>query len=283
MPSIGDFHLHSTFSDGTLAPAELLDLAVRNGVRYLALTDHDSTEGLPAMRAALGGHPGVVLVAGVELSCDIPGDEVHVLGYFLDEHDTHVQERLRRLRDGRVRRAERMVEKLNALGLPITWERVLQIANGAAVGRPHIAQALLESDAIATLNEAFERYIGRNGPAYVERDRMLPAEAVRFIREAGGVTSLAHPSYVRQLATVLPEMVEAGLDGIEVYYKQYDGDQISHFKTLADRYRLVATGGSDYHGLPRGDEREPGDIPFPDLAVHRFVELGERAVARAGR
>lgn len=281
MGSKADLHTHSTASDGVLTPTQLVDLAAEQGVQVLALTDHDSLEGIREAQAAAARHPGLHLIPSVELSTDIPGSEVHVLGYFLDPANTELQDFLARFRASRLNRGRRMVEKLQALGMPITWERVQEIAGDAAVGRPHIAQALLEKGLVASIQEAFEKWIGRNGPAYAEREKMTPAEAVRFLLRVQGIPVLAHPGYTENVDEILPELVAAGLVGIEVYYRDYDAQQIARLEALADRYGLVPTGGSDFHGLKNPGERLPGDIPFPEAAIKRFIataraQLGDR-------
>ena len=176
--SSGDFHAHSTRSDGKLTPSALVDLAASRGVRVLALTDHDTLDGLDEAIAAAARHPGFTLIPGVELSCDVPGTEVHMLGLCIDRHDERLRSALQRFRRGRIERATRMVEALAALGAPIEWSRVQEIAGEASVGRPHVAQALLERGHVQTFEEAFDRYLGRNGPAYFERERLAPSEAI---------------------------------------------------------------------------------------------------------
>ena len=175
-----DLHLHTTCSDGRLTPTQLVELVAARGIVVAAITDHDSTEGLPEALKAASRFPQLTIIPGVELSTDIPGNEIHVLGYFIRYEDAAFQETLRSFRDGRVDRAREMVDKLAALGLPVDWERVCELAQGA-VGRPHIAQAMVEKGYISYPQEAFTHYIGRNGPAYAERDKMTPAEAVEYI------------------------------------------------------------------------------------------------------
>lgn len=272
MGSKADLHTHSTASDGVLSPSQLVDLAADRGVQLLVLTDHDSLEGFAEAQAAAARRDGLVLIPGVELSTDIPGSEVHVLGYFLDPEDQNLQNFLARFRASRLDRGRRMVEKLQALGMAITWDRVQEIAGTAAVGRPHIAQALLEKGYVSSIQEAFEKWIGRTGPAYVEREKMTPVEAVRFILRVGGLPVLAHPGYTENVETILPELKAAGLVGMEVYYRDYDAEKIAYLEALAEQYGLVPTGGSDFHGLDNPGERLPGDIPFPDAAINRFLE-----------
>lgn len=275
MGSSGDFHCHSTYSDGRLTPGELVALAARRGVRILALTDHDITDGIPEAEAAARSYPGFRLVPGIELSTDVPGNEVHVLGYFLEWRDPQFQATLARFRRSRLERGRRMVEKLADLGIRISWERVQAIAGPGAVGRPHIAQALVEGGYVATIKEAFDRYIGRNGPAYVERERLGAAEAVRLVVAVGGLPVLAHPRELEGLDELLAETKAAGLVGMEVYYQDYDPETIDHLLAAARRHGLLPLGGSDYHALGGEHEREPGDIPLPDEAAEAFLALAQ--------
>ncbi|MDA0256829.1 MAG: PHP domain-containing protein [Chloroflexi bacterium] len=274
--SLGDFHTHSTRSDGTLTPTALVDLAWRNGVRVQALTDHDTLEGVAEARAAAARLPGMLLIPGVELSCDLPGTEVHMLGLFVDADNERLGAELARLREGRVARGRGIVEALKRLGAPIEWERVREIAGDASIGRPHIAQALLERGHIATIEEAFNRYLARNGPAYVEREKLEPEQAIAMIAAAGGLAVLAHPSFTDGHDAVAARLASAGLFGMEVYYKDYSPGLVEELRLLAERLGLFPLGGSDYHALPRQREREPGDIPLPDEVVTRFLEEARR-------
>ena len=269
-----DFHNHSTASDGKLTPTQLVDLAAANGVRIFALTDHDSTEGIAEARAAAAKHEGFFLVPGVELSTDIEGDEVHILGYFSDEQlrNEDLQSELARFRAGRFERGKAMVEKLNALGKPISWERVLEIAGEASVGRPHVARALVEAGHVTTIPEAFELYIGRDGPAYAEREKMTPEEAVETLHRFGSPALMAHPSYTKSADVVLPELVKHGLDGMEVYYRDYDEAMVARLAAQAKELGILPLGGSDYHALDNPGEREPGRIPLPDRVAKDFLE-----------
>lgn len=287
MASKGDFHVHSTYSDGRLRPEQLADMAHRHGVRTMALTDHDTTAGLAEMAQALARYPEIRLVQGVELSTDIPGSEIHVLGYFMDVDDADFQRELARFREGRLGRGQEMVRKLRALGLDITWERVREIAGEASVGRPHVAQALLEKGYVSTNAEAFDRYIGRDGPAYAEREKLTPAQAIDLIRRAGGIAFFAHPAYTEGMERFLPELKRAGLTGMEVYYKSYTPETVEWLRQAAEMHDLLPLGGSDYHGLGNENDREIGDIPLPDEPIQRFLALGdailaERAVSQRG-
>jgi predicted metal-dependent phosphoesterase TrpH len=286
MGSLADFHCHSTFSDGRLTPAQLIDLAYKNGVRIFSLTDHDIVDGLPEAFEAAGRHPDFTLIPGIEMSTDVPGNEVHILGHLIDWHDEPFLRRLRKLQESRLNRARDMVKKLVALGKPITWERVQAFAGEGAVGRPHIALALVEAGHVSTVNEAFDLYLSRNGPAYVERDRLSPQEVVGLILGVGGMATLAHPRELLAsggLEGLLAELRSAGLTGMEVHYQDYSPDEVDTLGALAAKFELIPMGGSDYHGLGGPQQREPGNIPLPIEPVERFLTLAKErgAIERA--
>jgi predicted metal-dependent phosphoesterase TrpH len=270
--AIGDFHCHSSRSDGTLSPTDVVQLAASRGVRTLALTDHDTLLGLDEARAAAAAVPGFRLVPGVELSCDLPGTELHLLGLFVDDQRSEFVRELDRMRHARIARAERMVQALQDLGAPVSWERVQEIAGEASIGRPHVARALVEAGHATNVNDAFDRYLDTSSPAYVPRERLAPVDALALIQEGGGVGVFAHPPFTDDHARHLPELVAAGLFGLEVYYRHYDAETVDALRQLADSHGLVASGGSDYHGLDREHEHEPGDIPLPDDAVDLLLE-----------
>ena len=278
MVSRGDFHCHSTASDGVLSPTDLVELAYEQGVRVMALTDHDSTEGLEEARAAI--EPDFTLIPGVELGTDIPGAEIHMLGLFLDPDQPELQKILKQLRDGRLGRGEGIVKKLQEMGKEISWEQVQRIAGDASVGRPHIAQALLDNGEVETIKEAFDKYIARNGPAYVERDKMTPVEAVETIVRMNGIPCIAHPRDLENLNAMLVELKAAGMVAMEVYYKDYAPDEVERLRQLAEKHDLLPLGGSDYHGLHGPDEPFPGGqhTPVPEASIEALLRLGnERA------
>ncbi len=277
MPSTADLHMHSTISDGRLSPTQLLDLAQRNGVRIMSLTDHDIVDGLPEAFEAASRFPGFTLIPGIEMSTDVPGNEVHILGHFIDWQRQDFRGRLNALQESRLGRARKMVAKLNELGMPIEWEDVQSYAEGA-VGRPHIALALVDAGHCATVNEAFDRFLSRNGPAYVERERLEPEEVVELIRSVGGLATLAHPRELYAaggLDDLLTRLKKAGLTGMEVYYQDYEPDEIETFRLLAEKFGFLTLGGSDYHGLGGPQQREPGNIPLPPEPVARLFKLAE--------
>ena len=273
--ALGDFHTHTHHSDGLLSPAELVERAAANGVEVLAVTDHDTTAGLAEAEAAARS-VNVRLIAGVELSADgDDGTDYHLLGYFPSVPavlaNGKFQEQLHSYRVGRQQRGRVILERLAALGMPLDWERILAIAGPAAVGRPHIAQAMVERGYVASVREAFDRYLHDDGPVTAEREKLPPSGAIELIRSAGGVAVLAHPCFLPDPAAAVTALKLAGLAGLEVYYKNLSQDEISTFASLAESMDLIASGGSDYHGI-HDDERNPGDIPFADAKVHQFVD-----------
>ncbi len=275
-----DLHLHTTLSDGRLTPTELVRLAVSRGVTVAAVTDHDSTEGLAEAFAEAAHHPELTLVPGIELSADHPTGEgdLHILGYFLDTGNRRLQGRLREFREGRKGRAQRMVERLAELGLPVEWSRVKEIAGEGSIGRPHIALAMVERGYIATPQEAFVEYLKDGGAAYVDRMKLPPEEAVELIQGAGGVAVLAHPIYVTGLQELLPHLVEAGIRGMEVHYANFNREQRREMGRTAQSSGLLPCGGSDYHGFGTPGEQLPGSAG-PPMEVYRRLE--KLASARA--
>jgi len=276
MGSLADLHSHSTFSDGRLSPTQLIDLAHRNGVRIMSLTDHDIVDGLPEAFEAAARHGDFTLIPGIEMSTDVPGNEVHILGHFIDWHDEAFLLKLTRLQESRLGRARAMVDKLIGLGKPVTWEQVQTFAGEGAVGRPHIALALVAAGHVSSVNEAFDLYLSRTGPAYVERDRLGPDEVVDLLLSVGGMATLAHPRELfasGNLEELLGLLVRAGLTGMEVYYKDYAPEEIETLRGLATRFGLIPLGGSDYHGLGGAQQRGPGDIPLPMEPVERLLSL----------
>ena len=273
-----DLHLHTTESDGRLTPAELVTLVAQRGLKVVAVTDHDTTGGLEPAWEAGRAYPQLTIIPGVELSTDIPGNEIHILGYYINHEDRGFQERLVQHRASRVRRAREMIRNLAGLGLPVEWERVQEIAGQGAIGRPHIAQAMVEKGYIALPQEAFEKYIGRNGLAYAEREKQTPEEAVRMVVQVGGIPVLAHPSWVQDLDATVESLKAAGLQGMEVHYAEYDEEAIGKLAEVARRHSLLPCGGSDYHALGTPGEHLPGEVGPPMEVAERLREL---AAARA--
>ena len=279
MSKLIDLHTHSTASDGVLSPTELVKHAAALGVRVLALTDHDTTDGAAeAQRAA--NRAGVEFIPGIEINTDYQDSSLDVLGYWVPTEPGPFQERLAELRAARETRGQRMVEKLNRLGLPVRWERVRELAQGA-VGRPHVARALVEAGHVSAINEAFDLYIGYGRPAYEPRTRFTAFQAVEFIHAHGGVPVMAHPipSHAQhldpfRLEELLPRLKEAGLVGMDVYYGTYTTDTVQRLLALARRFDLVPAGGSDFHGPDMGASL--GSTGVPAESVERLRQARGR-------
>lgn len=275
-----DLHTHSTASDGVYSPGELLQRARAAGLRVLALTDHDTTDGLTEAAAAADAL-GIDFIPGLELNTNDGGGEVHVLGYFPDLAHPAFQQTLHTLRAARERRGQRMVEQLNAHGITLSWQRVRAIARGT-VGRPHVAMAMIEAGYVQSISEAFERYIGKGRIGYVPRYRLSPFDATRLIDSANGLPVIAHPLTMPGLATLrnwLPELCAAGMAGLETYYGPYTAENEAELRMLADQYHLIPTGGSDFHG-PGIHPTPLGGRYVPYEAVERLKAM---AAARQGR
>jgi len=271
-----DLHVHTTVSDGRFSPEEIVRKAVEQGVEYIAITDHDTIDGIiPALEAA-GAFPPLKVIPGIEMSCDAQDGEVHVLGYFIDYANPFFQYILERLHNARRERARKMVDRLGELGVNIEWERVTELAGSGSLGRPHIAQAMLERGYIATFRDAFTEYIGRGKPAYIEYGKMTPEQAVQFIQQNKGLPVLAHPLTVSDMETTITNLKELGLVGIEAYYDAYTEDQTQTLVNLADKHNLIATGGSDYHGIDFSAETMLGGVEVPLESVIKLITLAEQ-------
>jgi predicted metal-dependent phosphoesterase TrpH len=266
-------HIHSTHSDGTLSPEEIVRLAAEARLAAVSVTDHDNVAAV-GEATACGEKQGVEVIPGVELSAIEDGSDIHILGYFLDVSDDSLIEHLNLFRNARRIRAERMVEKLNKLGLGITIEAVMEKAGPAAIGRPHVAEALVDEGLVLSYEEVFRRYIGFGGPAYEPKYQISVAKAVQLIHDARGLAVIAHPGvYLKE--DTLKKIFDAGVDGIETVHPKHSAETTERFRTLAREMGLVETGGSDYHGDSRGSTLfADGTIPY------EWVEILKR---RAGR
>jgi hypothetical protein len=274
-----DLHAHTTASDGALSPRELVRLAARHGVRVLAVTDHDSTDGLADAFDEAARHPPLTIVPGLEINCDVPGSEIHVLGYYLEHEAEWFQAFLREQRAERVARVRRIADRLAELGLPIDPAEVFAITGEGSPGRPHVAQVMVNRGYVRSVREAFDRYLHASGPANVPRCRLTSADAIGVIRRAGGVPVLAHPGLAGR-DELVPELVDAGLMGIEVYYAEHSAPQTARYLDICRRLDLIATGGSDYHGLHTGRTNPPGT---PAVAMAVWEALKERAATAKAR
>lgn len=269
-----DLHVHTTASDGTLTPEELVVHALNAAIDVVAIADHDTVDGvLPAMNAAAGS--ALDVIPAVELSCEADGHGLHLLGYFIDLHHRPLLARLETLRQERMERARRMVEALVRGGYTLEMGDVLRAAGDGAVGRSHVARALVERGHARSVWDAFDRMLGRGRPFFVSRQPLQPEDAVALIRSAGGCAVVAHPG-VSGVEPVLDRLVAAGICGLEAFHAEQDAAQRGHWSRLARRRGLIATGGSDYHG-PGSAGARLGDAEVPDGTVER---LREAAAAR---
>ncbi len=272
-----DLHIHTTASDGRFSPEEIVSLAAEASLNVVAITDHDTVEGLPAAMSSARSFPAMIVIPGIEVSTASAYGEVHVLGYFLEYNNGKLGNVLKQSQVSRRERAEKMVARLRGLGMEIDLQRVLELARGDSVGRPHVAQALLERGYVSSLKEAFVKYIGRSGPAYVKRAKLSPVEAVRLILDARGLPVLAHPAAIANFDEFLTELKSAGLAGMEVFYGFYPPEEIDRLYSISESYGLIATGGSDYHGwegFALADATRPS---LPQRSIKQLFDLAGKS------
>ena len=284
-----DLHIHSTRSDGTLTPTELIRLCASSDLKVVALTDHDSTEGIAEARAEAGKQGGIEVIAGVELSCDTKIGEVHVLGLFVDTEAPDFQKFCERTRSGRLERGRLMVERLAESGVKLSFDRVLELSDGGAVGRPHIARALVEAGYVKNTKEAFDTYLGTGESGFVPRRRLTPRDAVELLVTNGALPVLAHPlvspvkagrKEIGQLTETLADLKTAGLVGLEVYYADYTPEQTSRLEALAQEHGLIPCGGTDFHNSGTPGEPTPGSVGPPMQSVEALKRLKQDRDAR---
>jgi predicted metal-dependent phosphoesterase TrpH len=278
-----DLHLHTTHSDGSLTPAEVLRLAHKAQVNALAITDHDIVSGIPEAMG-VGAELGIEVIPGVEISSRLGDSELHILGYCLHWEDPELNRRLAALRASRHSRNPQIIERLRSLGLDVTYEEVQALAGTDSVGRPHIARILIDKKYVTSAKEAFDRYLADGRPAYVARDLPEPADAIDWIRAAGGVAVLAHPTWAKVsgegLNALLTRLKGEGLGGIEVHYSTHTKRQTTEYLDLAKRLNLLVTGGSDFHGVTKPDIEVGtgrGDLKVPE----KLLEPLKKAAAQA--
>jgi predicted metal-dependent phosphoesterase TrpH len=276
--SMIDLHTHSTCSDGSDAPAEIMKMAAGIGLKAVALTDHDTVEGLAEARAA-AAEAGVRLVPGCEISCEVPHGTMHLLVYFLDDGPGPLQDRLGALQHGRATRNERIVGLLQEGGLDITLEEILAEAGGGSVGRPHFAAVMVRKGHVASIQEAFDVWLAKGRPAYLGRDRLSPEESITLAHASGAVPVLAHPRYLEleppALEKFVGELADLGLDGIEADYGRFEPHERAVYRSMAANLGLCHTGGSDYHGTYKPDLAlgiGRGDLAVPDDLLDALEE-----------
>ena len=258
-----DLHIHSTASDGEYGPAEVVELAHSVGLEVIAVTDHDTVGGIDeAVEAAQT--IGLEVIPGVEINAESKDESIHILGYYIDHRNDALLAELTKLCYSREWRARRVLEELAALRVPLKWDRLFEIAGGSLIGRPHIAAAMVEKGYVSTIREAFDDYLGRGRPGYVQRPRLAPEKAIELILSVGGVPVLAHPLGA---LPVLPKLLRAGLAGLETYYSGYSAEDNRVIAAEARRHGLITTGGSDYHGPSVTPGIELGQVSVPSLVM----------------
>jgi hypothetical protein len=276
---IADLHLHSRFSDGTYSPEEVVSQALRHMLAAVALTDHDSVEGC-APTATLCQVAGVEFIPGVELTAEHAGHEIHILGYLLDIHSPRLLSEIAKFQAVRQQRIREIVSRLNRLQVPLQAEAVFALANCRSPGRPHVARALVKAGLCRSLDEAFDKFLKKNRPAYVPKFKMSAAQAIVLIHDAGGLAVMAHPG-LNHSDEVIPHMVEAGMDGIECFHTKHSTVTVEHYLELAEQFHLLVTGGSDCHGWSKG-EPVIGSVKVPYEYVERLKASHARRKSPAG-
>jgi len=273
--SYADLHLHTQFSDGTYSPEELVRQAQWHGLSALALTDHDTVEGCFRCATACQGAK-IEFIPGTELTAEQDGHELHILGYYIDTQNRELLVEVARFQNVRQNRIREMVERLNQHDVPLEADAVFELAKCRSPGRPHVARALVQAGLCSSLDEAFERFLKKNRPAWVPKFKISASDAINLVHKAGGVAVLAHPG-LNRCDEVIPGMVEAGLDGIECFHTKHSSATSAHYLNIADRFHLLITGGSDCHGTSKGRPLI-GSVKLPYQHIER---LRARAQERA--
>ena len=274
-----DLHLHTNFSDGTFTPEELAAHGKRNNLAAMSLTDHDTVEGCARMAAACEAE-GIEFIPGSELTAELRGNELHLLGYGMDVENPKLLTETGRFQQVRQNRIREMVARLNQLNIPLPVEAVFTLANCRSPGRPHVARALVQAGLCGSLDEAFERFLKVGRPAWVPKFKISAREAIALIHQAGGVAVMAHPG-LNRTDEVIPEMVAVGLDGLECFHSKHSASMANHYQQMAARYGLLVTGGSDCHGNSKGKPLI-GTVKLPYQNVEKLkARLAERRAAAA--
>lgn len=265
-----DLHAHTAASDGTFTPSELVEYAKRKELAGIGITDHDTTDGIEEA-IETGKRLGVEVIPGVEINTEYEGKEVHVLGYYFDRSSDILRNLFMKLRNERIRRMERILEKLDHLGINVSPEEVWREAGGGAIGRPHVARVLVRKGVSRDIRDAFDRYLGQGGSAYVERYKLHPADAIHQIVQAGGVPILAHPGLVGK-DDLIEQMIPAGLMGIEVSHPDHSQEMRVRYGKLAESLNLLATGGSDFHGSGTEHRGDLGSVTVDQTVVRQLKQ-----------
>jgi predicted metal-dependent phosphoesterase TrpH len=279
MNAFADLHLHTNFSDGTYTPEELAGHAHRCGFKAIALTDHDTMEGC-ARTAAACRNFGVEFIPATELTCEHDGHELHLLAYYLDAENPRLAAELAKFQEVRQGRIREMVTRLNNLGVPLKAEAVFALANCQSPGRPHVARALAQGGWCSGLDEAFERFLKKGKPAWVPKFKISAMDAVELVHQAGGLAVMAHPG-LNHCDELIPALVDAKMDGLECFHSKHSTHATQRYLELADRYRLLVTGGSDCHGMSKGQPLI-GSIKVPYECVERLRQAMQQRAGERG-
>ena len=279
MPGYIDLHIHTTASDGSLTPAAVVGLARERGLKAIAITDHDTMAGCPEAQAA---GLGVEVISGVEISADWPRGTLHILGYFFGSFPHSLDQGLKELQDNRAKRNQEMIVQLQKLGFAVSGDDIVRASGGGQIGRPHFAKVLVEKKYVKSMEEAFDRYLGKGKPAYVEKDRLNPEEGIRMIVKSGGIPVLAHPTTLGEydsggMPSLLARLKENGLRGVEVYYYSHTEPDTHRLQSLAQRFELLVTGGTDFHGANLGDIQigiGKGNLKIPYRLLEELKNAG---------
>jgi predicted metal-dependent phosphoesterase TrpH len=274
-----DLHLHTCFSDGTYTPEELAGHARRCGLKAVALTDHDTMEGCERMAAACQAH-GPEFIPGSEITSEFHGHELHMLGYYLDPQNSTLREQLARFQEVRRQRVHDMVDRLNRLRIPLAVETVFALASCRSPGRPHVARALVQGGWCSSLDEAFERFLKKGKPAWAPKFKVPATEAIALIHQAGGLAALAHPG-LNHCDEAIPDLAAAGMDGLECFHTKHSTAMTQRYLETAERHHLLVTGGSDCHGMSKGQPLI-GSLKVPYECVERLREAMQRRAVEAG-
>ncbi len=266
-----DLHIHTKNSDGAFTVDQVLDVAEKRGLSTISITDHDTLSAYPYATEE-GAKRGIEVITGAELSCELNGKDIHILGYFMDPHNKELCDALEKMRDARYHRAKQIVENLNNIGVDLQFSTVLRYAQEGAIGRPHIASALLHEELVFSFRDAFDRYLGYTSAAYVEKMQMSPTETFDLIKGAGGVPILAHPG-VTKVDELIPQLVRMGLAGLEVYHSEHNSAVRRHYAGICRKHKLLFTGGSDFHC----HTHRPHQVEIGDPAIRHSLISGLKA------
>ncbi len=267
-----DMHTHSTFSDGIYTPGKLVDYAIEKGLSGIAITDHDTVDGIEEAMERANIYEDFIVIPGVELSTEYNSKEIHILGYMIDYKMEHLLTALQHLQNARKDRIVKIIDRLKKTGINISYENVIKIAGDGTVGRPHVARSLVKNNYVQTIEEAFTKYLARGASAYVPKHRLTPMHAIDIIKKAGGISIVAHPGLLRS-KTALNYLLNIDIDGIEVYHSKHTREQTEEYLELAKKHNLFITGGSDFH-YPPEDNECIGDLGSVKVPLESIMFIG---------